>query len=83
MTKRIAVPNVAPVPSEARRRPSEQPNAYTPKLAYSVAEACAAIGISRPTMYVLMERGQLRTVKIGGRRLIPATELERLIADAS
>ncbi len=52
----------------------------TPKLAYSVLESCAALGITRPTLYGLIADGRLRTIKVGARRLIPATELHRLLA---
>lgn len=52
-----------------------------PRLAYSIAESEAATGLSRATLYRLMDRGLLRTVKFGGaggRRLIPVEELNRL-----
>lgn len=52
----------------------------TPKMAFSVLEACTALGITRPTLYGLIADGRLRTVKIGARRLIPTTELDRLLA---
>jgi excisionase family DNA binding protein len=53
------------------------------KLAFSIDEGCAALGITRPTIYKLIHRGELRTKMVGTRRLIPAAELERLLADAS
>ena len=49
------------------------------RLAYSVEEAAAIIGISRRTVYELLRTGQLRSVKIGSRRLIRHTDLERFI----
>ena len=52
----------------------------TPKLAYSVREACAALGITHPTLYKLIAAGRLRSITVGDRRLIPATELDRLLA---
>ena len=45
-----------------------------------IAEVCAALGVSKPTYYVMIEKGQIRTVAIGRRQLVPATELERLLA---
>lgn len=50
------------------------------KMAYSVDEACEALGLSRPSVYDLIRSGQLRSKKLGGRRVIPVTELERLLA---
>lgn len=55
--------------------------ANTQQRLYSLHQAEAALGVSRSTLYRLMERGQLRTVKIGDRRLIPLVELERLCGD--
>ena len=54
--------------------------------AFSVNEFCARFGIGRTLAYRLMREGTLRSVSVGGRRLIPATEcvacLERLAAEA-
>lgn len=47
--------------------------------AYSVDQTCIALGVSKPTVYKLIEQGRLRTVSVGRRRLIPATELARLL----
>lgn len=46
--------------------------------AYSVEAAAAALTISRRTAYRLIAAGELRTVKLRGRRLVPAAELVRL-----
>ena len=48
------------------------------RLTFSIAEAATAAGISRATVYRLIDRGELRTVKLGDRRLVPRVELERL-----
>jgi excisionase family DNA binding protein len=48
--------------------------------AYQVNEAVAAYRLSRSTLYKLMSAGTLRSVKVGGRRLIPVEALEALIA---
>ena len=40
------------------------------KLAYSVTEAAQALGVSRRTMYDLINREDFPTLKVGGRRLI-------------
>jgi excisionase family DNA binding protein len=50
------------------------------KMAYSVDEVCEALGLSRPSVYDLIRSGMLRSKKLGGRRVIPVTELERLLA---
>lgn len=51
-------------------------------LAYTVNEALTAVPIGRTLLYQLISRGELRTVMIGGRRLIPAAALEELITKA-
>jgi excisionase family DNA binding protein len=48
------------------------------RLAFSIAESAATSGLSRSTLYRLMEAGELRTVKRGQRRLVPTAELQRL-----
>lgn len=40
------------------------------ELTYSVTEAAEAIGVSRRTMYDLINREDFPTLKVGGRRLI-------------
>ena len=48
-------------------------------LAYSKREATAATSLSVRSLDYLIEKGQLRAVKVGRRVLIPSRELERLI----
>ena len=55
-----------------------QPN-IPPRTAYSLDEVARSLGLSRRTLYTLMRDGTLCTVKFGKRRLVPATELERLL----
>jgi excisionase family DNA binding protein len=51
-----------------------------PPLAYQVNEFCRRIGIGRTTLYAMMKDGQIKTVLIGGRRVVPATEADRLLS---
>jgi excisionase family DNA binding protein len=48
-------------------------------LSYSVDGAAEAIGISKTTIWRLVQAGELRTFKIGGRTLIRADELQAFI----
>ncbi|MDI9848977.1 helix-turn-helix domain-containing protein [Rhodoblastus sp. 17X3] len=50
------------------------------KRAFHVKEAAKIYGLSRSTLYKQMQTGTLRTVKIGGRRLIPRDAIEALIS---
>jgi excisionase family DNA binding protein len=47
--------------------------------AYSVVEAGRACGLSRSSIYKLIESGKLKTIKILGRRLVPAEALDELL----
>jgi excisionase family DNA binding protein len=57
-------------------------NASVPKLAWSLAEMEVATGLSRATLYNMIADGRLQTVKIGGRRLVPAWQAQSLLAVA-
>ena len=59
---------------EARVRLS----ASADRFAYPVNDGCRAMGIGRTLCYELIRRGELQVVKIGGRTLIPRSEIERL-----
>ncbi|WP_374546639.1 helix-turn-helix domain-containing protein [Rhodoblastus sp.] len=49
------------------------------KRAFHVKEAAKTYGWSRSTLYKMMKDGTLRSVRIGGRRLIPRDALEALL----
>ena len=48
--------------------------------AFGVKDAAKTYGVSRTTIYAWMKSGTLRTVKIGGRRLVPRDALEALLS---
>lgn len=54
-----------------------------PRLALTIEETCEALTISKPTFYELVGQGRLRTVMLGRRRVVPVSEVERLLADGS
>lgn len=49
------------------------------KLSYGIREAGQALGVSRPTLYRMIGRGELATFKLGSRTLIRRTELDALL----
>ena len=49
-------------------------------LSYSVKGACAAMGISRATLYRMMQDGRIRAKKLGTATIIPADQLRALLA---
>lgn len=68
-----------PGPNRARRRHDDEWLAN--RLAVSPFEAGQVMGLSRDTVYKLMNDGTIASVKLGGRRLIRTSELRRLLGE--
>jgi excisionase family DNA binding protein len=51
-----------------------------PRILYPMIQAAYLLGISRTELYTRMQRGELRSVKLGRLRMIPATELDAFAA---
>ena len=49
-------------------------------LAYSVSDSAKALSVSRQSVRRLVSTGELRSLRIGSRVLIPRSELERFLA---
>lgn len=60
-----------------------KPSPPLARRAYGVREFCSAFGLSRSTVYNLMAEGRLKTVRVAGRRLIPADAAEALLRGES
>lgn len=52
-----------------------------PKSSYSISEAARVVGVSRNTMYTLIHSGQIASIRIGHRFLIPARALEEFLGE--
>jgi excisionase family DNA binding protein len=50
-------------------------------LAVSPRKAALCLDVGHDAIYQLLNEGRLRSVKLGRRRLIPVSELERFLAD--
>ena len=48
--------------------------------ALSIKEAAQACGLSRATLYRLLNDGKLTTIKVGARRLVPVASIDALLA---
>lgn len=55
------------------------PEPAVERLAYSPAELAAALGCTRVHVHNLIARGELRSIKLGRRRLIPRTVVDELL----
>lgn len=49
-------------------------------LANKIPDACRRLGIGRTVLYELIKSGEVRTIKIGTRTLIPEAELQKVIS---
>lgn len=49
-------------------------------LSFGVTDAARYVGMSRTRLYELIGSGDLRSLRVGGRRLILRTDLEAFIA---
>jgi excisionase family DNA binding protein len=49
-----------------------------PRAAFSITETCASLGCSRDWLYRRLNDGTIRSIKLAGRRFIPASELDRI-----
>ena len=56
---------------------------HSPRLAWQVNHFCKAVGIRRTSFYELLKQNKLRTVVIAGRRLVPDSEVRRLLTEAA
>jgi predicted site-specific integrase-resolvase len=50
-------------------------------LAYRVKPGCKRLGISEATFFKYKALGKIKTIKIGKRVLIPATEVARILEE--
>ncbi|ENE1252520.1 helix-turn-helix domain-containing protein [Stenotrophomonas maltophilia] len=55
------------------------PNALDPLL-HRIPDACRRLSVSRTTLYELIKAGEIRSVKIGTRSLIPEVDLQRVLS---
>lgn len=49
------------------------------RVSLGIMEAAGALGVSRPTIYRLVARGELQTFKLGSRTLILVSELNTFV----
>ena len=53
-----------------------------PRLALTPDEAAHAIGVGRTTIYELLRSGQLRSVKVGTRYVVPIASIDAFLAES-
>lgn len=67
-----------------RLRPlaERSPKHELPVISYRVEDAARAVGLSRARVFELIRSGELKSVFVAGRRLIPADALRELVQGA-
>ena len=55
---------------------SSHPSGATTKAAFSIKEFCESVSIGRTTCYGEIKHGRLKTIKIGRRTLVLASEVQ-------
>jgi excisionase family DNA binding protein len=62
---------------------AQMPNAIEePDTVLTVDEAAAQLSVSRSLIYTMIRTGQLDSMRVGRRRFIPVTEVEKLVDSA-
>jgi len=74
----MSIHNAGLGPEDAQR-PSGQPE----RLTYTVDQAGRLLGISRNSAYQRVADGQIPTIRMGRRLLVPKTALDRLLETAA
>jgi excisionase family DNA binding protein len=77
----MTVSIASPAPSAPTATRSAPTTADRP-VAYRVEDFCRAYGIGRSTVYELIKEKELKSAVIAGRRVIPASEGDRLLTEA-
>lgn len=72
----------ASYPRTADTLPTSEPSQQSPVPRYvlDIPEAAAALRISRAQLFRLIASGELPSIKIGKRRLVPVREVEAFIS---
>lgn len=62
---------------------NEAPVVRSKKRARSINSACQALDISRSHLYALAAKGKIKLIRIGGRTLVPESEIDRLVEEGA
>ena len=78
--KTVVVQAPAAAAAEPTKSPSRRRQSPPGSLTISVAEAAAMLGLGLNQTYGAAERGDIPSIRIGGRILVPRAPFERLFA---
>ncbi len=69
------------IKTSREKSPPHESSSDRPR-ARRITDACRALGVSRSHLYALASKGQIRLVHIGGRTVVPESEIDRLVEGA-
>ncbi|HET6665286.1 MAG TPA: helix-turn-helix domain-containing protein [Acidimicrobiales bacterium] len=75
----MLIDNHQPNASDTERRIQQMPTKPDQRLTISVEEAGRLLGISRGLAYELVNRGELPSVRLGRRIVVPRRALDRML----
>lgn len=64
-------------------RTEQSPVDHGPDRLLSIEEAAAILGVKRTSVYRVIGAGELRSVKVGRRRLVPSSAVDEFVGDRS
>ena len=76
----LAAAITALIAAVANAKPADS---QLPKTLLTVPEAAERLRIGQSSVRELLRRGEIKSLKLGKRRLIPTTEVDRIIDSAS
>jgi len=74
---------LADTPERATETTPHSAYERTGRLTLNVAEAAEVLGVGRGLIYELVGSGQLASIKVGERRLVPVSALEDFVAEGA
>jgi len=75
----VGDPAGPPMKPQVSSRPAPGPDAQ--RITLSVGEAANRLGVSKTTLWSLVYRGEIRSISLGRRRLIPTAALEQWVGE--
>lgn len=79
----VPVPAPAPAPPQEQKVDRLPKEGKLPRLAFSVKETAEILGVAKPTIYRLLQRGLLRSSLALRCKVIAKAEIERFLKETS
>jgi excisionase family DNA binding protein len=78
----ITIPSESANGASSKNQPAHTgKNFESNRRARRINAACEALDISRSHLYALAAKGKIKLIRIGGRTLVPESEIDRLVEE--